>query len=83
MKPLEAEFEYYLEHQDELVEQYNGKVVVIKNNKVLGIYDNDNEAISETKKKHKLGTFLVHPVGPGEENTTMKFHSRVFFDAKD
>ena len=71
MKPLEAEFEYYIKHQDKLVKQYNGKVVVIKDNKVLGVYDNDNEAIYETRKEHKLGTFLVHLVGPGEENYTI------------
>ena len=32
--PLEKEFKYYLEHQDELVKQYDGKFIVIKEGQV-------------------------------------------------
>ena len=42
---LEKEFEYYVEHQDELVRKYNGKILVIKNKKVIGVFDNEIEAI--------------------------------------
>ena len=78
-KPLEKEFQYYLDHQDELVSKHNGKIIVIKNQKVLGVYDSDMEAINATKKDHEVGTFLVHECGPGEENYTRRFHSRVRF----
>jgi hypothetical protein len=75
--PLKREFEYYVAHQDELVKQFNGRVVVIKDQKVLGTYDNEMAAITETQKLHKLGTFLVQRVGPGTEAYTQSFHSRV------
>ena len=28
--PLQPEFEFYLSHQDEMVEKYDGKYIVIK-----------------------------------------------------
>lgn len=77
--PLADEFKYYLEHQAELVEKYNGKVVVIKDGEVLGAFTNEIEAVEETKKSHALGTFLVQLVTPGEEAYRQTFHSRVTF----
>ena len=37
--PLEKEFKYYLEKQEELVKKYNGKVLVIKDCEVIGVYN--------------------------------------------
>ena len=78
---LEKEFKYYLDHQDELVKKYNGKVIVIKDSKVIGTYDSELEAVKETTKKHKhkLGTFLVQKCEPGTESYTQTYHSRVAF----
>lgn len=78
-KKLEKEFKYYLEHQDELVKKYKGKYIVIKNCEVIGSYDNEIEAITETSKDHKLGTFLVQKCEPGSESYTQTYHSRVAF----
>lgn len=75
---LEKEFDYYVEHQEELVNKYDGKVVVIKDQKVIGIFNSEIEAITETKKEHELGTFFVQRCGPGEENYTQTF-SRPWF----
>jgi hypothetical protein len=74
---LKREFEYYLANQQELVKKYNGKFVVIKNRQVIGAYDDEPTAVSETTKHHELGTFLVQKVSPGEEAYTQTFHSRV------
>lgn len=77
--PLEAEFQYYLDHQDELVEKYDGKVIVIKDQKVIGDYESDIEAITETQKEHPIGTFLVQRCSAGSEGYTQHFFSRVSF----
>ena len=37
-KPLEKDFEYFLEIQEELAREHDGKFVAIKGQKVLGIY---------------------------------------------
>ncbi|MCH7697067.1 MAG: hypothetical protein IIB73_12440, partial [Proteobacteria bacterium] len=51
---LEAEFEYYLENQDKLVEQYNGKFVVIKGAEIIVAYDDELVAINTTKENHEI-----------------------------
>lgn len=77
--PLKEDFEYYLAHQKELVARYNGKAIVIMNRSVIGVYDTEAEAVSRTKEKHPLGTFLVQLVAPGSDAYTQTFHSRVAF----
>lgn len=77
--PLKPEFDYYLAHQEELVKQYNGKYVVIRDQKVLGAYDDQTTAITETEKQYPLGTFLVQKVSPGTDAYTQTFYSRVLF----
>lgn len=77
--PLKAEFQYYLDHQTELVEQYNGQVIVIRDRQVIGVFDDAPTAIAETSKTFPLGTFLVQKVTPGDGAYTQSFHSQVVF----
>ena len=77
--PLQPEFNFYLSHQDEMVEKYDGKYVVIKNETVLSAYDDDLSAVAETQKSHELGTFLVQKVSKGDSEYSQTFHSRVVF----
>ena len=76
---LDKEFAYFRAHQAELVEAYNGKVVVIKDHDVIGVFDDEMTAVLETGKKHELGTFLVQRVEPGTDAYTQTYHSRVAF----
>lgn len=76
---LEKEFQYYLDHQAELVEKYNGKFLVIKDEEVIGVYDTDEEAYFQTTQKHEPGTFLIQFCEPGDSSYTQTFHSRVVF----
>ena len=76
---LVDEFKYYLEHKDEFVKKYNGKMLVIKDRRIIGVYDSEIEAVRETAKTHPLGTFLVQKCEPGSESHTQTFHSRVSF----
>jgi len=77
--PLEREFKFYLENQSSLVGKYNGRFIVIKDCKVIGDYDNEIQAIRETSKVHKPGTFLIQKCEPGSDSYTQTFHSRVAF----
>jgi hypothetical protein len=73
-KPLRSEFEYFLEHQDELADRYEGKVIVVKGGQVIGAFDSVPEAVHETSKHHRLGTFLVQECGRGPECYTAVFN---------
>ena len=44
MGQLEKEYKYYLDHYDELLKQYDGKVLVIVGEQVVGTYDSEREA---------------------------------------
>mgnify|MGYP001594964556 CR=1 FL=1 len=76
---LEKEFQYYLKNQDDLVKQHYGRFIVIKDEKVLGDFGSEVEAILHARKELKLelGTFLVQQCMPGKANYTQMFHSRV------
>ncbi|TAK53703.1 MAG: hypothetical protein EPO24_13955 [Bacteroidetes bacterium] len=76
---LDKEFKYYLEHQADLVKQYNGKYIVIKDETVIGVYESELKAYVESKKSHAVGTFLIQKVTPGTEAYTQNFYSRVAF----
>ena len=72
--PLQDEFDYYITNHLHLLEQYNGRVVVIRDHKVLGDYASEFQALQETRKQYEIGTFLIQRCGPGVENYTQFFH---------
>lgn len=74
---IENEFNFYLKNQIELVEKYNGKFIVLKNQSVIGIYDSQSEAYNETVKTEDLGTFLIQHCLLGTDSYTQTFHSQV------
>jgi len=76
---LEQEFQYYKDHQEELVSQYNGKFIVILGEEVKGSFDSEIKAYEWAKEKFDLGTFLLQQCLPGTESYTQTFHSRVVF----
>ena len=74
---LSDQFTFYLKKQESLVEEYNGKIIVIKNCNVLGAYDTHLDAFTETIKTHARGTFIIQRVSKGNEAYTATFHSPV------
>ncbi|MCX6233380.1 MAG: hypothetical protein NT175_01455 [Bacteroidetes bacterium] len=76
---LEKEFKYYIDNQNELVKQYNGKYIVIIEEEVIGAYSSEIIAYTETIKNHELGTFLIQLCVPGKDSYSQTFHSRVIF----
>jgi len=75
---LEKEFEYYINNKDKFFDSYLGKFLVIKDESVLGVYQTQEEAITETlKANHKLGTFLVHLVSKDEPQSM--YRSRTIY----
>ena len=77
MHDLRDEFDYYLEHQDSFVEEYNGKVIAIKNHKVIGVFENEADAFAVASQEHEKGKFLIQRVSEGDGEYTAVFHSRV------
>ena len=62
---LQRERAYYLAHHDILAQLYDGQVIVIKGEVVLGAYDDAAWAAPKTRKRYAGGTFLVERVAAG------------------
>ncbi len=67
-------FEWYLANQEKLVEQYNGKYLVIKDNAVVGAFDSEDEAFFNAEKNYGLGNFIVQLCTPGQGAYTVNIY---------
>ena len=77
---LLRELAFYKVHQDELLRQYKGKFLVIKNEVVIDAFDSESDAYQAAREKFELGTFLIQECTPGKESYTQNFHSRVIIN---
>ena len=77
---LEKEFEYYVDHQKQLVEKYRGRYIVVIADKMVGDYSSEAEVYAESVKKYQLGTFFIQQVLPGPESYNINFHTRVYLN---
>ena len=71
MADLEKLFQWYLDNQEELVKKYNGKHLVILENKEVIPYDDENTAYFESVDKFGLGNFILQLCTPGDEAYTV------------
>ena len=74
---LRQEFEYFKNNQKELVQNYEGRFLVIKNQEVKGDYSSIEEAYKDAISKFEAGTFIIQECRPGEEIYTATYHSIV------
>ena len=61
----DRDYEWYLQHHEELEKGYVGRVVAISNEQVLGDFASEGEAVEAMLKTHILGTFIVQRVREG------------------
>jgi hypothetical protein len=56
---LEKELEYFGQHKEELLKQYQGRFLVIKNDRLVGDYQNEQEAYEAGLKALGNTVFLI------------------------
>ena len=77
---IEALFNYYLEHQVELVKEYDGKYLIITSEGVVGAYDSLNEGYEVALQTYGKGNFMLQLCSEGEKDYSQRFYtSRVVF----
>jgi hypothetical protein len=76
---LEKEFKYYLDNQNELLKEYDGRFLVIIDENVVGDYESLEQAYTTSRERYEYGTFLIQLCTEGDEAYTRRFHSRVSF----
>lgn len=48
---MRREYEAYLRMKDDLLRKYEGKVVLIKDGRLVGVYDSEEEALKEALER--------------------------------
>lgn len=69
-KERNADFEFFLEHYDEFFRTYGHKFIVIRNRKILGVYEDAISAVDITSQTYPLGTFIVQECNGDESGYT-------------
>lgn len=72
---LKRQFDFYLKNQNALVNQYNGKVLLIHDEAVIGSFDTKGDAFIYGKSRFEPGTFLIINCTPGAEGYTVGYRN--------
>ena len=72
---FKKDLEWYIENQKELVRRYDGKILLIVNQKLIGAFDSMEEAYTTALKSYTLGTFTLQPCSPGSDSYTLTLHN--------
>ena len=64
---LEKERQYFSKHHAELISRHLGKVVLVKDEELIGAFNTIEEALAEGARRFGLTPFLVREVTASEE----------------
>lgn len=64
------DFQYFINHYQELYNKYGHKFIAIKNKKILGSFNSELDAINEVSKDYPLGSFIVQECNGDESGYT-------------
>ena len=75
MDILQMEYQHYLANLPKYVELYAGKVIAIKGERVIGVYDDYLHAANDLYPEHEKGTVLIQEVGHDPNAYAAVFHT--------
>jgi hypothetical protein len=78
IEPLKANLDWYIANQQDLAAQYNGKILLIVNQMLIGAFDSMQEAYGSAMKSYAPGTFTLQPCSPGADSYTLILYSPFF-----
>lgn len=81
MTKQNKDFEWFVFNNKRLFKKYGEKFLAIKDQKVIGVFDNYADAVRQTSLKEKLGTFIVQQCGKDDSVYTSSIVS-VFISKK-
>ena len=73
----DQDYEYFLQNMEELYKRYGRKFLAIKNQRILGVYDDFDDALDSTLKQEEVGTFLIQECFQNKEECVHYFQSNV------
>ncbi len=60
--PLQTEIAYYEAHLGDWLQTYQGRFVLVKDDRLVGVYNTNGEALTEGARLFGRESFLVRPV---------------------
>ena len=75
---LKKNLEWYIANQQELADKYNGKVLLIVDQKLIKAFDDMGAAYTETMKSYTPGTFTLQPCSPDADSYTLMLYSPMY-----
>lgn len=75
---LKKDLDWYIENQQQLSQKYNGKILLVVNQQLVGAFDSMQEAYADAIKKYALGTFTLQPCSPGSDSYTLTLYSPTY-----
>ena len=72
---LKKNLEWYIENQQQLAKEYNGKVLLIVDQHLIDSFDSMEDAYEAAQKSYEPGTFTLQPCSPDSDSYTMTFYS--------
>lgn len=76
--PLKKNLDWYIEHQQELSAKYNGKILLIVDQKLVEAFDSMEKAYETALKVYAPGTFTLQPCSPDPESFTLTLYSPAY-----
>lgn len=75
---LKKDLDWYIENQRELSEKYNGKILLIVNQHLIGAFDSMQDAYETAIKSYTLGTFTLQPCSSDSDSYTLTIYSPAY-----
>ena len=79
---LKSNLDWYIANQRELSSKYNGKILLIVNQALIGAFDTMEKAFAYATGKYEPGTFTLQPCSPDSDSYTVMLYSPAFSAAR-
>jgi hypothetical protein len=75
---LKKNLDWYIANQKELAAKYNGKILLIVDQRFVKAFDEMTEAYTEALKSYALGTFTLQPCSPDSDSYNMMLYAPMY-----
>lgn len=75
---LKKNLDWYIANQQELSAKYNGKVLLIVDQKLIGAFVSMEGAYQTALKSYAPGTFTLQPCSPDPDSYTLTLYSPAY-----
>jgi hypothetical protein len=75
---LRQNLDWYIANQQELSKKYNGKILLIVDQKLIDVFDSMESAYTTAMKSYAPGTFTLQPCSPDPESYVLMLYSPAF-----